>query len=274
ALVPLARLMPHPPALAGAAGVEAPGGPLADHEAGHRATGSTDPRDTEGNGSGRDGSGSDGGSGGGAVLVGDAYYAAKQQLFVAEQHALRHNHFVVDVLHPHKHVMHMARCLLGGSCGGVSSGQQQRRLSFDGGSGGWHDGGADGHCGGSDGYEMAGDAPDVARVAVCLLHDALTATGLGAEETTAPETLAAAALVAALQLLAAEPPPAAGSLAGGEGSRAAAAAARAAALVSATGLPPAEVSRLALALLQVPQALRARLGSADGASVPLAVAHA
>lgn len=183
------------------------------------------------------------------VLVGDAYYAAKEQLFVAEQHVLRHNHFVVHVEHPYKHALHMAHTLLRGDGDGdgcrTSSGA--RRNSSGGGGGG----GADGGNGGCTGVDIT----SVVRCAVCMLHDVLTATVMWDSEP--PEALAAGALVAAMQLLGSPPLPLLQQASdethrdhhvlvardtpsvGGQSER----------LVAATGLQPAVVGRLASAML-------------------------
>jgi hypothetical protein len=212
------------------------------------------------------------------VLVGDDYYAAKQRLFTAEQHALRHARFEVHVDHPYRHALHMAAALLppregeapgggggGPAAGGGGGGGERARRASDGGRGGGgerarraSDGG-----GGNGGQEegpvgparAAGDAGAVARAAVALLHDALTATRVGAGAARPPEVLAAASLVAALHLLEGE---GGGGGGGGEGG----AGARAAALVEAAGLHAREVGALALALLRLARGLRERLAAA------------
>ncbi|KAI8476094.1 MAG: hypothetical protein J3K34DRAFT_513942 [Monoraphidium minutum] len=244
ALAPLARLLPPPPqappssapplgaAAAGAAPGDGPATPGGAEGAAAAAAAISD-------------------DGARCVAVGDAYYAAKDALFVGEQHALRHNRFRVHVSHPYKHALHMARALLGGGAPGA------RRRSSDGGGGGGVAGGA----------AAAADAGAVARVALCLLHDGLTAAGLGAEDEgagAAPEALAAAAVVAALELLEGGGPPPGG----GCGS----AAARGAALVAAAGLPAAEVGRLALALLGVQAQLRHALAGGGAGAVAVVAA--
>lgn len=171
----------------------------------------------------------------GSVLVGDAYYGAKDALFTAEQHVLRLNRFRVHVAHAYKHLEHMAHTLLGAGCSGgggggrggsgasgglaraaggsrhsSGSGEEPRgtgaRLTgppawdqpFGGDSGGSGGGGGRAVSGGSAAMSRA-TADLAARAGMALLHDVLTITALGAIE--APEALAAAALVAALALV-------------------------------------------------------------------------
>jgi len=190
-----------------------------------------------------------------AVLVGDAYYAAKDALFTAEQHALRYNHFQVHVAHPYKYLLHMAHTLLVGEAGGSTRG------GGEGGGGGGASGGTE-----AQHHQSISISPPppstacvseqqrasaVVRVAITLLHDVLTVTALGVEE--APEMLAAAGLVAALQLV-----QEASSLHGSGGGFDAAA--KSGELAAATGLAPDGVGRLAVRMLQLARALAAAGG--------------
>lgn len=262
-------------------------------------------------------------SGGGGrehVLVGDAYYAAKDHMFMAEQHVLRHNRFQIDVRHPYKHLLHMARTLLsegdphgggggwqapdggrggrgdsGDGGGGGSAGSHDRWHSHDSGRGGGGSGGRDAE-GPQEAADVAADAGAVARVAVCLLFDVLTATPLGAAQGPEPEVVAAAALVAAMQLLEVAWAPSGARDGGaaarlgsrgsgdggsrrssrwdggldGAGGRCAApqsAAARGTTLVEAAGLSHSEVGSLALEMLRAQRELReALMRAAPGAA--------
>ncbi len=195
------------------------------------------------------------------MVVGDAYYTAKNELFTAEQHALRHNHFQVHVDHPYKYLLHMVGTLLDGQLGVTAGGRSDSHVT-DGDRWQPH---AETHNGSSpappaaaeQGHGERGESSamsSVARVAVTLLHDALTATAVGCEQE--PEILAAAAVVAALQLVEAA---SSSSSSGGGGVAAAGpgwdAAAIAERLVAATGLSAERVATLAVHLIQLSRSL-------------------
>jgi hypothetical protein len=131
-----------------------------------------------------------------ALVVGDAYYAAKQRLFHAEQVVLRLMRFELGSAQPHKHLLNLCRTL-----SGVQDGGSGGRAVAPGNSAAQQAPAAGQHTAGRHGAAAADGAAlqdSVVCMALGVLNDALAYTTLACS--TDPGVLAAAALQHALQL--------------------------------------------------------------------------